>query len=193
MRVFNQALLARKAWRLLERPNSLCARLLKAKYYKSGSLLDTVFPVNASPVWKGIEYGLELLKKGVIWRIGNGETVKVWRDPWIPRPPGSRKPLSPRGTCRLQRVEQFLRLDGSWNEDLLNEYMIPVDVEEILNMIVILWLGIWRKRGSLQSGVLTIWVWKKNCGHKVMYPQALGLVEIDLCGRCFGKLKFLKK
>jgi hypothetical protein len=84
MRVFNQALLARKAWRLLERPNSLCARLLKAKYYKSGSLLDTVFPVNASPVWKGIEYGLELLKKGVIWRIGNGERVKVWRDPWIP-------------------------------------------------------------------------------------------------------------
>jgi hypothetical protein len=63
MRVFNQALLARQAWRFLERPNSLCARLLKAKYYKSGSLLDTVFPVNASPVWKGIKYGLELLKR----------------------------------------------------------------------------------------------------------------------------------
>jgi hypothetical protein len=40
---FNQALLARQAWRLLKFPDSLCARLLKAKYYPSGDLLDTAF------------------------------------------------------------------------------------------------------------------------------------------------------
>jgi hypothetical protein len=43
LRVFNQALLARQAWRLLKFPDSLCARLLKAKYYPSGDLLDTAF------------------------------------------------------------------------------------------------------------------------------------------------------
>ena len=32
-RIFNQALLARKAWGLLIHPDSLCARLLKAKCY----------------------------------------------------------------------------------------------------------------------------------------------------------------
>jgi hypothetical protein len=42
-RFFNQALLARQAWRLLKFPDSLCARLLKAKYYPSGDLLDTAF------------------------------------------------------------------------------------------------------------------------------------------------------
>ena len=80
IRIFNQALLVRQAWRLLKRPNSLCARLLKAKYYRRGNLLDTIFPANASPAWKGIEHGLELLKKGVIWRIGNGHKVKIWRE-----------------------------------------------------------------------------------------------------------------
>jgi hypothetical protein len=41
---FNQALLGRHAWRLLERPDSLCARILKSKYYPNADLLDTVFP-----------------------------------------------------------------------------------------------------------------------------------------------------
>ena len=84
-RLFNQALLARQAWRLILRPDSLCTRLLKSKYYRNGILLSTVFSSDCSPVWKGIEAGLELLKKGIIWRVGNGEHIRIWRDPWIPR------------------------------------------------------------------------------------------------------------
>jgi hypothetical protein len=82
---FNQALLARQAWRLLHKPNSLCARLLKAKYYPNGHILDTVFPNETSASWKGMEHGLELLKNGIIWQVGNGEKIQVWRDSWILR------------------------------------------------------------------------------------------------------------
>ena len=65
-RIFNQALLARQAWRLLTKPNSLCAQVLKARYYPDGRLEDTVFSGNASPTWQVVQYGLELLKKGII-------------------------------------------------------------------------------------------------------------------------------
>jgi hypothetical protein len=78
LRVFNQALLAREAWCLIQFPESLCARLLKAKYYTSANLLDTAFIKQASPTWHGIEHGLELLKKGTIWRIGFGTCVKIF-------------------------------------------------------------------------------------------------------------------
>jgi hypothetical protein len=37
MRLFNQALLARQAWRLIQFPDTLCAQILKAKYYPMDS------------------------------------------------------------------------------------------------------------------------------------------------------------
>jgi hypothetical protein len=76
LRAFNQALLARQAWCLLKFPNSQCAHLLKAKYYPSGYLLDTTFIQQQSQSWQGVLHGLELLKKGIIWRIGDGSKVK---------------------------------------------------------------------------------------------------------------------
>jgi hypothetical protein len=72
LRVFNQALLARQAWRLIQKPDSLCARLLRAKYYPSSNLLDTAFVQNTSQSWQGVMHGLDLLKCGAIWRIGSG-------------------------------------------------------------------------------------------------------------------------
>ena len=80
LRLFNQALLAKQAWRLIEYPESVCARVLKAKYYPSGDLIDTAFIQNTSPCWQGIMHGLDLLKRGVIWRINSGTKVKFWRD-----------------------------------------------------------------------------------------------------------------
>jgi hypothetical protein len=51
MKLFNQAMLARLAWRLIQKPTSLCARVLKAKYFPQGNLLDTVLARDLSPVW----------------------------------------------------------------------------------------------------------------------------------------------
>ena len=107
MRAFNQAFLEKQAWRLLDIVNSLCARLLRAKYYPNGNILDTVFPSSSSAVWKGITHGLELLKKGLIWRIGDGRSIRVWRDSWIPRP-FSYKPITRQGVCRIRYVSDLL-------------------------------------------------------------------------------------
>jgi hypothetical protein len=43
LHLFNQALLAKQAWRLIAFPDSLCASVLKAKYYPFGELTDTTF------------------------------------------------------------------------------------------------------------------------------------------------------
>lgn len=58
---------------------------LEGKILPKLKILDTVFAAEASPAWRGIEHGLELLKQGIIWRIGDGSKIDIQRSNWIPR------------------------------------------------------------------------------------------------------------
>jgi hypothetical protein len=113
MRLFNQALLARQAWRLIMFPNSLCARVLKARYYPRGNIIDTVFTGNPSSSWSAISYGLELLKKGMVWRVGNGRSIRIWRDCWLPRISNGQV-LTPKRNRRIKWVSELLDDNGGW-------------------------------------------------------------------------------
>jgi hypothetical protein len=120
LRLFNQAMLARQAWRLFQFPDSLCARLFKAKYFPRGNLVDTAFCSNASATWQAILHGLELLKQGIIWRVGNGTQIRIWRDPWIPREL-SLEVTSRQGRCHLRWVSELLDIDGrGWDFNKIN-------------------------------------------------------------------------
>src|SRR3954468_14755634 len=85
LEVFNQALLAKQAWRILQVPNSLCARVLKARYFRECSILAVTCPVGASYTYCSILHGRDLLREGIIWRIGDGTKILVHHDHWIPR------------------------------------------------------------------------------------------------------------
>jgi hypothetical protein len=81
---FNTAMLYRQAWRLLQYPDSLCAQILRAKYYPNGDLLNAVLVDGMSYAWRIIFQGIDQVKKGYNCTIGNGESVKIWDDPWVP-------------------------------------------------------------------------------------------------------------
>lgn len=134
LRVFNQALLARQAWRLIEYPDSLCARLLKAKYFPNGDLLDTVFPTQVSPTWKALMHGLELLKQGAIWRVADGSKIKIWRHQWLPRE-WSLRPSRSKRPCRLKWVSQLIDAQTrEWNIEVLQRFFHDYDFSEIIKI-----------------------------------------------------------
>lgn len=134
LRLVNQALLAKQAWRLIFYPESLCARVLKAKYFPNGNLLDTVTAGDASPSWRGIEHGLDLLKHGVVHRVGDGKSIRIWRDNWIPRAHGM-KPVGSCRPCRLRWVSHLIDDDsGTWDETLVRRYFYACDVDEIFKI-----------------------------------------------------------
>jgi len=58
---FNLAMLAKQSWRPLKNSDSLCARVLKAKYYANSSVLDAMPKSNMSYTWRSIIRGLDVI------------------------------------------------------------------------------------------------------------------------------------
>ena len=83
LHLFNSALLARQGWRLMHNPSSLVYRVLKAKYFPHNSFLDATVPDTASYIWSSICKSIEVLNLGLRWRVGTGELIRIWKDPWI--------------------------------------------------------------------------------------------------------------
>jgi hypothetical protein len=57
---------------------------MKANYYSNGMVIDANLGSKPSFVWRSISSSKELLMKGLVWRIGNGEKVQIWGDKWGP-------------------------------------------------------------------------------------------------------------
>jgi hypothetical protein len=70
LHIFNMAMLARQSWRMLQNPDSLCCTVLKALYFPDTSILKATPKPMMSYTWCSILRGLDLLKQGVIWRVG---------------------------------------------------------------------------------------------------------------------------
>jgi hypothetical protein len=82
--LFNQAMLAKQGCRLMTKPDSLCARVLRGKYYHGSDFMCAKKKRNSSHVWRAILHGRDALSKGLIKRVGDGSTIRIFDDPWIP-------------------------------------------------------------------------------------------------------------
>jgi hypothetical protein len=133
---FNLAMLAKQCWRLWNRPESLCAKILKVKYYANSTILEAKPKRGMSYTWKSIPRGLDVIKMGMIWRVGDGRNLKIWSDPWIPRDL-SRHPITPRGGSILSNVDDLIDPGtGSWDVELVRDIFWEEDAQLILALPV---------------------------------------------------------
>lgn len=129
---YNQALLAKQAWRILSNPTSLTAQVLQAKYFTNTNFLEANEGSYPSLTWRSICWGESLLVRGLRRRIGNGENINAYKDPWIPRPP-SFLPIT-RGLNDNMKVSEFIQEPGRWNYDLIQQRFLSPDSELILTI-----------------------------------------------------------
>jgi ribonuclease HI len=129
---FNRALLAKQCWRLLKFPESLTAKILKAKYYSQHSLMEAKLGSKPSFAWRSIFGARDLIEAGTIWRIGNGQDVNIWGVAWIPL----------QSTFKIQSPPKLLNPNGKvhelvdwenfrWKQNLLEELFSTEEVAAI--------------------------------------------------------------
>ncbi|KAL3825323.1 hypothetical protein ACJIZ3_021352 [Penstemon smallii] len=85
LEAFNMALLAKQVWRLLESPDSLLGKIFKARYYPQSDVFGSRLGSNPSYTWRSIWGAKEIIEKGSRWRVGNGNSINIWGDRWLPR------------------------------------------------------------------------------------------------------------
>jgi hypothetical protein len=109
-------------------------------------------PGNASYTWRSILHGRDLLKEGIIWRIGDGVGIKAMQDNWIPRS-GLKRPWGVKPDKEVGFVSDLLLPDGqSWDAGKLQEVFYEGDVEDILKIPV----------GRAGTGNYVAWNYTKN-------------------------------
>ncbi|XP_031116517.1 uncharacterized protein LOC116020174 [Ipomoea triloba] len=150
---FNLALLAKQGWRLLTKPNSLAARIYKARYFPKSDFLDANIGANPSFCWRSILAGQDVLRKGCYRRIGNGRSTFVWKQPWLPDDVNP-FPISPSlGHDQNLQVSSLLHPQTyDWDIDRLNSIFVQRDVELIMRIPVsINFEDHWCWRGDLRG------------------------------------------
>jgi len=129
--LFNKAMLAKQGWRILTNPNSLCARVLKGKYFHDRDFLSSRTKRGASHIWNAILFGRDALHKGLVKRIGDGSITHIWDDPWIPSNPAF-KPLVRLPDVDVNLVQDLIDQNSvKWDYDKLEESFAPIDAQAI--------------------------------------------------------------
>ena len=65
LQTFNLALLAKQGWQILSNPNSLMARVYKAKYFPYDDIFNAKLGSNPSYAWRSIFNSLEVIRKAL--------------------------------------------------------------------------------------------------------------------------------
>ena len=118
---------------MLTNPDSISAQVLKAVYFPEGNILTAVIGSRPSTVWRSICEGRDVLKLGVIRRIGDGKETQFF-DNWLPRD-HKLQPICARSATPPEFVSELINQTvHAWNIEAVREHMIPPDADVVLNI-----------------------------------------------------------
>ncbi|XP_043809044.1 uncharacterized protein LOC122722412 [Manihot esculenta] len=150
---FNLAILGKQGWHIINRPQSLVARVLKARYFSTQSFFEAPLGSNPSFLWRSIWETRGLIRAGAYWRIGNGQSVSVWGQPWLRELPESLVSTTPPLNYARVVVSDLI-INHRWNESLIAQMFNERDRSCILNIPLSL------------SSCSDTWCWKfESKGH----------------------------
>ncbi|XP_060963263.1 uncharacterized protein LOC115705899 isoform X2 [Cannabis sativa] len=128
----NLAFLAKWGWNLLTGSQSLCSKILEAKYLKGRDFLECKYKDSDSWFWKNVIKANAILRKGACKRVADGRDTSIWRDPWIPHLKGFVPKPNRSVVTDNNCVADLLSPRGGWDLHKLNSLFDHETVSAIL-------------------------------------------------------------
>lgn len=133
---FNDALLAKQVWRFIHYQSSLFYKVFKSKFFPNFTIMESGFSTRASFAWKNILQACDVIRRGARWRVGNGHSIRIWGDRWLPSASGV-----PITLPRVLSVDAFVSSlihapTAPWNTTLIDQQLYPYDVELVKSLVL---------------------------------------------------------
>ena len=109
-REINIVWMTKLAWGIVNKPEALWVRVMRNKYRCGEETIPNIRRRSkASNAWKGIASVWPYFKQNLIWRVRDGNSVRIWKDHWI---------------LGIDRLGDFVhtQLNENQSEQCINEY-----------------------------------------------------------------------
>ena len=130
----NKALQMKLLWKILAELENIWVRIIQERYLKNRSILQYSCKGDSSWQWKELMKLKEEFEKDLIWQIGDGETVKFWKDNWVLEEPLSKFALDNTMIDLNITVAEYLDQNKQWKKEELRQNLrgeIMEKIEEI--------------------------------------------------------------
>ena len=157
---FNLAMLGKQGWKFITEPDTLVARIFKARYFPSGSYLTATVGHNPSYVWRSIMRARFIVRGGARWTIGSGASISILNEPWLTNGEFISSHVPGAHSIHNFTINSLMNLyDKSWNEQVVRQVFSADIASKILHTPLIsqveedriVWKGERHRRYSVRS------------------------------------------
>lgn len=79
----------------------------------------------------------KVVEKGMMWCVGNGRSVAIWEDAWIPNATGGRVISARPDNCNLRKVSELIdHKRRCWNYAVVKQVFQPWEATQVLQIPV---------------------------------------------------------
>jgi hypothetical protein len=110
---------------------------MKAKYFLGSSIVEAKLGPRLSFAWRSIFSTCDLLREGLVWRVGNDKKIQIWKDRWLPSPSTFRVLSLPTSMDPNEIVSKLIDVQSKWWNIPLLESLFSKEEAQLIQMIPI--------------------------------------------------------
>ena len=94
-------------------------RVFKARYFPNCDFVQAGIGTNPSFAWRSIMAAQDVVKNGIRWQVGNGCSIQIWKDKWLPTLPSYRVVSPPSTLPPDATVASLIDAEGVWKKEVV--------------------------------------------------------------------------